>query len=43
MDLGAFAYVTKPFNLDEIEEVVERASCTKNLRTEKHLFGFAAL
>jgi DNA-binding NtrC family response regulator len=22
---GAFAYVTKPFNLDEIEEVVERA------------------
>ncbi|HEY5073990.1 MAG TPA: response regulator [Pyrinomonadaceae bacterium] len=23
--LGAFAYVTKPFNLDEIEEVVERA------------------
>jgi DNA-binding NtrC family response regulator len=25
MDLGAFAYVTKPFNLDEIEEVVERA------------------
>lgn len=25
MDMGAFAYVTKPFNLDEIEEVVERA------------------
>ena len=25
IDLGAFAYVTKPFNLDEIEEVVERA------------------
>jgi DNA-binding response OmpR family regulator len=25
MDLGAFAYVTKPFNLDEIEEVVARA------------------
>jgi DNA-binding response OmpR family regulator len=25
MDLGAFAYVTKPFNLDEIEAVVERA------------------
>jgi DNA-binding NtrC family response regulator len=25
LDLGAFAYVTKPFNLDEIEEVVERA------------------
>jgi len=24
-DMGAFAYVTKPFNLDEIEEVVERA------------------
>lgn len=23
--LGAFAYVTKPFNLDDIEEVVERA------------------
>lgn len=23
--LGAFAYVTKPFNLDEIEQVVERA------------------
>ena len=25
MDLGAFAYLTKPFNLDEIEQVVERA------------------
>jgi len=25
IDLGAFAYVTKPFNLDEIESVVERA------------------
>ncbi len=25
MDLGAFAYLNKPFNLDEIEEVVERA------------------
>ena len=25
MDLGAFAYVTKPFALDEIEQVVERA------------------
>lgn len=25
LDMGAFAYVTKPFNLDEIEEVVERA------------------
>jgi two-component system OmpR family response regulator len=25
MDLGAFAYVNKPFNLDEIEEAVERA------------------
>lgn len=25
IELGAFAYVTKPFNLDEIEEVVERA------------------
>ena len=25
MELGAFAYVTKPFNLNEIEEVVERA------------------
>ena len=25
IDLGAFAYVTKPFNLDEIEELVERA------------------
>jgi DNA-binding NtrC family response regulator len=25
MDLGAFAYVTKPFNLDDIEQVVERA------------------
>jgi DNA-binding response OmpR family regulator len=25
LDLGAFAYVTKPFNLDEIEDVVERA------------------
>jgi DNA-binding NtrC family response regulator len=25
MDLGAFAYVTKPFNLEQIEDVVERA------------------
>ena len=25
IEIGAFAYVTKPFNLDEIEEVVERA------------------
>jgi len=25
IDLGAFAYVTKPFNLDDIEEVVGRA------------------
>jgi DNA-binding NtrC family response regulator len=25
IDMGAFAYITKPFNLDEIEEVVERA------------------
>lgn len=25
IDLGAFAYVNKPFNLAEIEEVVERA------------------
>jgi DNA-binding NtrC family response regulator len=25
IELGAFAYVTKPFNLDEIEKVVERA------------------
>ena len=25
IDLGAFAYVTKPFNLDEIEQLVERA------------------
>lgn len=29
MDLGAFAYVTKPFNLDEIEAVVERAVAKK--------------
>lgn len=29
MDMGAFAYVTKPFNLDEIEEVVERAVTKK--------------
>jgi DNA-binding NtrC family response regulator len=25
IDLGAFAYITKPFSLDEIEEFVERA------------------
>ena len=25
LDLGAFAYVNKPFDLDEIEQVVERA------------------
>ena len=29
LDLGAFAYVTKPFNLDELEEVVERAVTQK--------------
>jgi DNA-binding NtrC family response regulator len=29
MDLGAFAYVTKPFSLDEIEDVVERATTRK--------------
>jgi DNA-binding NtrC family response regulator len=29
LDMGAFAYVTKPFNLDEIEEVVERAIAKK--------------
>jgi len=27
--LGAFAYVTKPFSLDEIEQVVERAMAGK--------------
>jgi DNA-binding NtrC family response regulator len=27
--LGAFAYVTKPFSLDEIEQVVERALAGK--------------
>ena len=27
--MGAFAYVTKPFNLDEIEQVVERAVAQK--------------
>jgi DNA-binding NtrC family response regulator len=30
LDLGAFAYVTKPFNLDEIELVVERAVTQKD-------------
>jgi DNA-binding NtrC family response regulator len=29
--LGAFAYVTKPFNLDEIEQVVERAIAQKQI------------
>jgi len=29
IELGAFAYVTKPFNLDELEEVVERAVMPK--------------
>ena len=29
IDMGAFAYVTKPFNLDEIEEVIERAVTKK--------------
>jgi DNA-binding NtrC family response regulator len=29
LDLGAFAYVTKPFNLDEIEQAVERAVAKK--------------
>jgi DNA-binding response OmpR family regulator len=27
--LGAFAYVTKPFSLDELEDVVERAVMSK--------------
>jgi DNA-binding NtrC family response regulator len=26
MELGAFAYLTKPFNLDEVERVIERAT-----------------
>jgi DNA-binding NtrC family response regulator len=30
MVLGAFAYVTKPFNLDEIEQVVEQALTKSN-------------
>jgi|SRR5436853_3338872 len=29
IETGAFAYVNKPFNLDEIEQVVERAVKTK--------------
>jgi DNA-binding NtrC family response regulator len=29
MELGAFAYVTKPFNLSEIEQVVEQAITKK--------------
>jgi DNA-binding NtrC family response regulator len=29
LDLGAFAYVSKPFSLDEIEQVVERALAGK--------------
>jgi two-component system, NtrC family, response regulator AtoC len=29
VELGAFAYVTKPFNLVEIEEVIERAVTQK--------------
>ena len=29
IDLGAFAYVAKPFNLNDIEEVVERAVVKK--------------
>jgi len=29
IDLGAFAYLTKPFNLNDIEEVVERAVARK--------------
>lgn len=35
MDLGAFAYVTKPFNLDELEEVVERALTRRSLGKER--------
>lgn len=33
IDLGAFAYVTKPFNLDEIEQVVERAVGNRESQT----------
>ncbi len=29
IDLGAFAYITKPFDLDEIEAVVQRAIKSK--------------
>lgn len=29
IDLGAFAYLNKPFNLDDIEQVVERAVAQK--------------
>jgi DNA-binding NtrC family response regulator len=37
MDLGAFAYVTKPFSLNEIEEVVERAIAqTQSEKSQRH-------
>ena len=29
ISLGAFAYITKPFSLDEIEQIVERAIAEK--------------
>lgn len=31
IDLGAFAYLTKPFNLDDVEQVIERAVTHKTI------------
>jgi DNA-binding response OmpR family regulator len=33
IELGAFAYVTKPFNLDEIEKVIEKAVAASSAET----------
>jgi len=34
MKLGAFDYITKPFNIDELKVVVERALAVKDLKSE---------
>ncbi len=43
MRLGAYDYVTKPFNLDELELVVERAYQKSSLRLENRRLRYAKM
>jgi len=35
IDLGAFAYLTKPFHLDEVEKIIEQALARKDSEQSK--------